>query len=294
MKLKWSRGHTVAAGIALIALTNAIALGGVAWNRSGEPESVLKLTQRELSKSRDYGLGREEGGLQLRLRWRALPANPTTDYYWEYQGTPEWMDEAKLASLGFDVSPLPPARRGTWREDRQLPREALIVLELDGPAYQKALERARARAAIEAAKGAKSGKTGPGTPAEQAANQLRNEETASSRLFAVDAGRDAQALRAKFPDRARYAIVQGKVRVTYLSGRGKQARWTGYVGDILNDQVNVPLEFRKSIEPAPGTVRRFPAAASGPVFEVTVAFGRRFEPWIVAARAAKQQADQLQ
>jgi hypothetical protein len=284
MTFTWTRTHTFAAGLALIVLTNAIALGGVAWNRSGEPESVLKLSQRELARSRDYGLGREEGGLQLRMRWRALPADSNTDYYWEFQGAPEWLDEVKLASLGFDVSPLPPARRGTWREDRQLPREALIVLELDGPAYQKALERARARAAKEAAKGAKTGKTGPGTPAEQAATHLRNEETVSSRLFAVDAGRDAQALRAKFPDRARYAIVQGKVRVTYLSGRGKQARWTGYIDDILNDQVNVPLEFRKTIESAPGTVRRFPAAAAGPAFEVTVAFGKRFEPWITAAR----------
>jgi hypothetical protein len=285
MTFTWTRTHTLAAGLALIVLTNAIALGGVAWNRSGEPESVLKLSQRELARSRDYGLGREEGGLQLRMRWRALPADSNTDYYWEFQGAPEWLDKAKLASLGFDVSPLPPARRGTWREDRQLPREALIVLELDGPAYQKALERARARAAREAAKGAKTGKTGPGTSAEQAATQLRNEETASSRLFAVDAGRDAQALRAKYPDRARYAIVQGKVRVTYLSGRGKEARWTGYIDDILNDQVNVPLEIRKMIESAPGTVRRFPAAGSGPAFEVTVAFGRRFEPWIVSATA---------
>ncbi|MGH8649482.1 MAG: DUF4824 family protein, partial [Burkholderiales bacterium] len=64
MTLTWPRGRTLAAGIVLIALTNAIALGGVAWNRSGEPESVLKLTQRELSQPRGFGLDREEGGLQ--------------------------------------------------------------------------------------------------------------------------------------------------------------------------------------------------------------------------------------
>lgn len=287
MKLTWSRMHTLVAGIGLIALTNAIALGGVAWNRSGEPDSVLKLTQRELASSRDYGLGGEEGGLHLSLRWRALPADSIPEYDWEFQGTPDWLDEAKLASLGFDVSPLPDTRRAAWRYERQLPRGALIVLELDGPAYQKALERARARAAKEAAKGAKTGKTGPGTPAEQAANHLRNEEVSNSRLFVVDAGRDAQALRAKYPDRTRYAIVQGKVRVTYLTGRGKEARWTGYIDDILNDQVNVPLAFRKTIEPAPRSIPRARVAREGPAFEVTVAFGKRFEPWIVAASAAK-------
>jgi hypothetical protein len=47
----------------------------------------------------------------------------------------------------------------------------------------------------------------------------------------------------------------------------------------------VPLAFRKAIESAPRSVP--PAAAPGArPFEVTVAFGKRFEPWIVAASAA--------
>ena len=45
---KWTRGHTLAIGIALIVLTNAVALGGVWWNRSATPESALTLSQREL------------------------------------------------------------------------------------------------------------------------------------------------------------------------------------------------------------------------------------------------------
>jgi len=282
----WSRGRTLAAGIALIALTNAVALGGVAWNRSGEPESVLKLTQRELSRSREFGIDREGGGLQLYVNWRVLSTERDSELYWNFHGAPEWLDEAKLASLGFDVSPPPATPKASWRYDRQLPREALVVLELDGPAYQKALERARERAAKQAAKGAQTGKTGPGSPVEQAANFLKNEETTNSRLFAVDAGRDAQALRAKYPDRTRYAIVQGTVRTSYQTGRGKEARWTGYIDGIQNAQVNVPLEFRKAIESARILRRPGPAVQGAAPFEVTVAFGKRFEPWIVAASAA--------
>lgn len=285
MTLTWSRGRTLAAGLALIALTNAIALGGVAWNRSGEPESVLKLTERELSHPGGYGFGREEGGLQLGVRWRALPADPDVVFYGEFHGAPEWLDEAKLASLGFDVSPPPAARREAWRYDRQLPREALVVLELDGPAYQKALERARARAAKETAKGAETGKTGPGTPARQAADFLKNEETSNSRLFAVDTGRDARALRAKFPDRTRYAIVQARVRPHYQYGRAKVPRWTGTIEVIENARVNVPLEYRKAIESAPRSIPPAGAGGGEPAFEVTVAFGKRFEPWIIAASA---------
>ena len=287
MTFTWSRGHTLAAGLALIVLTNAIALGGVAWNRSGEPESVLKLTQRELWEPYAYGFGREEGGLQLNLRWRALPRDPDVVFYGEFQGAPEWLEEVKLASLGFDVSPPPATRRASWRHDRQLPREALVVLEIDGRAYQNALERARARAAKEAEKAAQTGKTGPGTPAEQAATFLKNEESVNSRLFAVDVGLDARTLRAKYPDRTRYAIVRGKVRASYQFGRGKEARWTGYIEDIQNGQINVPIEFRRAIERAPRPVPRPVAAADHAAFEATVAFGRRFEPWLVAARAAK-------
>ena len=285
MTLTWSRRHTLIAGLALIALTNAIALGGVAYNRSGEPESVLKLTQRELWQPHGYGLDREEGGLQLSVRWRVLTADPAMAFYADHQGTPEWLDEAKLASLGFDVSQPPAARRASWRYDRQLPKEALVVLELDGPARQKALERARERAAKEAAKGAETGKTGPGTPAQEAAVFLKNEETANSRLFAVDAGPDAQALRAKYSDRTRYAIVQGKVRPYHQSGRGKEARWTGYIEVIENARVNVPLEFRKAVESAPRSIPMAGPTDGGPGFEVRVAFGKRFEPWIVAAEA---------
>jgi hypothetical protein len=286
MTLAWSRGHTLAAGVALIALTNAIALGGVAWNRSGEPESVLKLTQRELSQAHGFGPDREGGEPQLTVRWRVLGVDPDVTFYAYFHGALEWLDEAKLASLGFDVSPPPAARRAAWRYDRQLPKEALVVLELDGPAYQKALERARERAATEAAKAAETGKSRPGTPAQQAADFLKNEETTNSRLFAVDVGRDAQALRAKYPDRNSYAIVQGKVRPSYQSGRGKEARWTGYIEVIESARVNVPLEFRKAIESARIASQPAPAAQGAASFEVTVAFGKRFEPWIVAASAA--------
>jgi hypothetical protein len=224
----------------------------------------------------------------LSVRWRVLTADPGVAFYAGHQGTPEWLDEAKLAALGFDVSPPPVERRSAWRYDRQLPREALVVFELDGPANQKALERARERAAKEAAKGAETAKTGPGSPAQQAAQFLKNEEAANSRLFAVDAGTDAQALRAKYPDRARYAIVRGKVRLSYQSRRGKEAQWTGYIADIQNAQVNVPLEFRKAIESAPRTVTPATIADGQPAFEVTVAFGKRFEPWIVAVKGAQR------
>jgi len=64
--MTWSRKHTLIIGIALMALTNAVALIGVAYNRSGEPESELRLTQRELAAPYWRGIDRESGGIELR------------------------------------------------------------------------------------------------------------------------------------------------------------------------------------------------------------------------------------
>ncbi|MDH3286256.1 MAG: DUF4824 family protein [Betaproteobacteria bacterium] len=282
MTVTWSRGRTLTAGLTLIALTNAIALGGVAWNRSGEPESRLTMTQRELQQPNHYRFDRDDGGMGLRLRWRVLAADPLAVSYAYDRGAPEWMDTAKLASLGFDVSAPPAARRAGRRYERQLPKDALLVLELDGPAFRKALERARDRAEKEAAKAVQSGKTGRGTPARRAAEFLKQEQEKNSRLFVVDAGPSAEALRAKYPDRTRYAIVRGKVRA-YYNNRGKETGWMGYV-QVGNTRVNVPLEFQKVIASAPSASPGAGVANREFAIDVLVAFGKRLEPWIVAAR----------
>ena len=288
-----SRRRTLIAGVALIALTNAVALGGVAWNRSGEPDSVLKLTQRELIAPYRYRLEREDGGMELMLSWRVLSAEQD---YWSYggnYGSPDWLDEAKLAQLGFDVSPPKETRRGRHYE-RQLPREVLIVLEFNGPSYPRALERMRKHAAKEAAAAeAPNAKPEYRERARAAAEALKREERSNSRLFAVDAGLDAAALRAQYADRARYAIVSGKVRA---SRTGKGSKLQGYIESIHNARVNVPREMlprlgSTSLRPSPSIVRHpgdAVASVDGPGFEATIAFGKRYEPWLVEARSARE------
>ena len=70
--MAWQRKHTFIAGMLLILLTNAVALLGVAYNRSGTPESRLTLSQRELQLP--YGAMTEDSGLTLQIRWRAQNA----------------------------------------------------------------------------------------------------------------------------------------------------------------------------------------------------------------------------
>ena len=120
-----------------------------------------------------------------------------------------------------------------------------------------------------------------------AAEQLRREETSNSRLFAVDVGLDAAQLREKYPDRARYTIMHANIRAHFERNQSGADRWTGYIQGLDNSTINVPVEFRGAI----GSVRHSapwggPVPEGTPPFQVTVAFGKRFEPWVVAAEAA--------
>ena len=67
----WSRGRTLGIGLALIVLTNAVALGGVWWNRSAAPDSSLTLSERELGLPWRALRNRENSGLDASIHaWR--------------------------------------------------------------------------------------------------------------------------------------------------------------------------------------------------------------------------------
>lgn len=285
--MTWSRTHTVIAGLGLIALTNVVALLGVVYNRSGEPEAKLGLTQRELhTPYRGYG-NRENSGLALGLAWRVLDEESvaTQFYAWRYAttgGTPAWLDKAKMQALGFDTS-APYADsdpRGRARYDKQLPREVLLVLELDGPAYRRSLELATQYAARDEAKlAAIPGDKELGTRAKNAREALEWETHRNSRLFVVDAGLEAAALRAKYPDAGRNALVHGQVRLENRSRNSGNVR--GYVRGLSIESINVPFSLRDVFESAV-QVNDSDQRNRAP-FEATVAFGKRLEPWITEA-----------
>jgi hypothetical protein len=280
--MTWSRRHTLLLGAALIIATNAVALFGVAYNRSGTPESELRLSQRELRPAFEWRSRKEDSGLSLSLAWRV--GNPEAqkrgvfnDYGWG--SSPAWLDRAKLLQLGFDLS-RPASTPGGRRYYAKLrSKEVFLVLELAGPAYQGSLEGLRELAAKQKAEALAHPEDAKlKRQADQTDKQLSYQEHDASRLFVVDAGLDAEALRAKYPDRTRYAIVRGRVRPT--PGRDG-APSGGAVTAVINDSVNVPLDMRNAFA---GVQRRsygFGQAYVGPRFEATVAFGKRFEPWLV-------------
>jgi len=286
--IDWSRRRTLIVGAAVILLTNAVALLGVAYNRSGEPDSVLQLTQRELHPAY-HGWGvHDNSGMALRLDWRLitteqLDINNVTSEYSGYGGAPSWLDKAKLRELGFDLSRLEDTERGHRFYAGQLPQPALLVLEYDGAAYQRSLQLVRGHAEREEALRAGN----PGSKefeqrARRAQELLQREEQSNSRLFVIDAGRDATALRAKYADRSRYAIVRGRLRL-YAAFDKPEPKVSAHVSELEPNEINIPKAQRSTFQEKMGISTPYSMGS----FEVTLAIGKRLEPWIVkASRAA--------
>ena len=287
--MKLTPMKTLLAGGALIVLANAVALIGVYFNRSGEPEARLTLSQRELTMPWGWVRTKENSGLALALNWRVNDTNAGEYYdggYGYHGGTPQWLDEARMKALGFDVESV--AEDGAWRRrfERQLPREALLVLELDGPARLQALERARTNAARhEAARRANADSKEFADKAKRAQEQLKYEETHATRLFAIDAGLDRAALRAKYPDRGRYLILRAMLRPR-LEIQDRKTRVTGYVSELMLSHINVPHAMRPGLEPALRSPQRMPTSSDVP-FEANVLVGQRLEPWIEAISVSR-------
>ena len=235
------------AGLALVAAINLFALAGVAYNRSGEPDSRLWLGERELA--RLAGLEADDSGLAPRLRWQVPPDEEDRAF----------LGAAALHRLGLQGPPddcLPRCRPVAMRP-------VLVVLELDGPAHRRAVQRAEARlaAAREAGRDPR--------PAERELAQRREQD---SRLYAIDLGTDHAALRARYPDRTRHAIVRGLLR----PARGTYGE--GYLSEVFADRLQVPRAWHTPLAALPAEYVRDGA----PPLRVEVAFGQRLEPWILA------------
>ncbi|MDR2220453.1 MAG: DUF4824 family protein [Methylobacillus sp.] len=299
--MAWKRIHTLLAGLALIVLTNAVTLFGVAGNRNNI-DSRVQLGAREVRLDRDYSFQGEDRSVTLEMKWRA----PGATYSYE---SPDWLDEAKLRELGFDLPSLDREMKHIgWRPMQA--KEVFIVLELNGPAYFEGLEQARAKverekAALEAAP--EDAREQQSRNLEDALDRLKSEENELTRLLAVDAGLDDEALRAKYPNNKTYIMVRGTVQPAYLSytdGGSYPQQWRGYLRITTVTNIYVPLQFRRVFQelltscpnalfwlPDPMVVepgselRRLMDTDTNSFDDIvrlqaTVAFGKHHEPWL--------------
>ncbi|MDH1007553.1 DUF4824 family protein [Pseudomonas nicosulfuronedens] len=272
--MNWTRTHALVGGVGLILLVNAVALGGVAWNRSAEPDSRLPLSQRELLRNNTWH--NENSGLSLRLRWRTPSRDEEARQH--NRGWQPALDGRKMAELGFDM-PQQVDDDSARQFGRQQSRNALLVLELAGPLYEREVQLTRKR--LDEARQAADAAPQNARLADERdfiRRELDSEEKTDTRLLLKDVGLDLQTLRARYPDRQRYLIIHGRVRPI---SNYYQHIWTlgGTASAISTDNINVPYAWRERLEAITAQPHRTADGLPLP-FVAEVAFGRRLEPWI--------------
>ncbi len=179
-------------GLTIILIANGFVLAGAWYNRTAEPNQSIELTERELYLPSWRAL-REDSSVTLQLNWQTA-ANDHSGYY----GSRTLLVDAEtLAAL--DIQPAD--YQANYQNYDLFSRQVLVVLELDGAAYQQHLEHIKA---LEQ-------KQPPQTGIE---SRYDKANTAESRLFAIDAGVDYQALKRRYPA-DNIIIVPARARIDY-------------------------------------------------------------------------------
>jgi hypothetical protein len=275
--IPWNKTTALVTGLALIILGNGVALTGIYYNRSGEPDARVTLTQRELRLPYYGGFVSENSGVAFNLQWRIRDDNSNYATNWGY---PDWLDEKKLKELGFNTKIPKEAPHATRRYRKMLPRAAYVVLEYNGPTYKANLARVlnNLKTQKQLATEHPSDKQ-HAVDLRQAETAVDNEKNTFSHLFAVDTGVNKGVLRHKYPNRSMYIIAEAQIRIALFAPKPPSPlKLAGRIQSLSINSITAPYTIRQQLEPHL-TKNRY-AARHNLKYNVTIAYGRRLEPWI--------------
>jgi len=258
----------------LLIVSNTYVLAHVAMNRSGEPDSEMQLTARELQY---YGGRSDESGVALMLRWTNTAPEYPTGLPLE---APVWFDQKKLEELGFDLS-VPagsPKAEHFYQDPRS--RKAFVALEFDGPAWEAWLKDREPHLEKETSYG----------PQVTLQDRLEIERQTTPRLVTIDVAQDPAELRRKYPDRKRVMILQGLVRAKRepeqrpSAGAPLRAAYLrGAITRLAIESINVPQPLSRRLEGqsySPWTYDGNRVKIQQSPYSVLLRVGSKYEPWV--------------
>jgi len=258
----------------LLIVSNAYVLAHVAMNRSGEPDSEMQLTARELQY---YGGRSDESGVALMLRWTNTAPEYPTGLPLE---APVWFDQKKLEELGFDLS-VPagsPKAEHFYQDPRS--RKAFVALEFDGPAWEAWLKDREPHLEKVTSYG----------PQVTLQDRLEIERQTTPRLVTIDVAQDPAELRRKYPDRKRVMILQGLVRAKRepeqrpSAGAPLRAAYLrGAITRLAIESINVPQPLSRRLEGqsySPWTYDGNRVKIQQSPYSVLLRVGSKYEPWV--------------
>jgi len=279
MKIAISSRKLFLLAFLIVVITNIIVLSGVVFNRSAEPYREIILMERELTPQ--YRVHKDNSGLSLQLTWRVLDINGHKGYSY-YSRQPAWLNREKLEELGFNIiADYLNSDIDARLYKKPVAKEVFIVLENNGEAYQESLTRAQIY--LEEKKVLLSSNSGDkrlNKNVKEAQRRLERERISKSRLFAIDAGIDSEWLREKYSDQTRFIIAKGLVEPRY---NYQKKGVTGYIKKLSVENIHVALKHRQLLDPVLLKNISKQNVNVSSRYKVVLAYGSRYEPWIVAA-----------
>lgn len=238
--------------ISIIILSNLIILFNLYQNRTNPPDSVVTLTQRELT---SYNYYENQQDRYFRINWK--------------NGME--LDNQKLTQLGFDIE-----NALKFGKHREL-REVFVVLEVDSPLHQKFIKEKRKdfeNRIIDANQ----------VYINSAKNNLEKSIYGSSRLYILDANLNYEELRKKYSDRSRYIIQKAQIRI-YRTHDNNRYYINGYISTLSIPHIHISLKNSIIINNIIKNSTRDKRYKHYPKYKVKVAFGSRLEPYIIDIKA---------
>lgn len=257
-----------AIALAVVVAVNLAMLLGVWQARRAEPDATLVLDERE-----------------LRLGRAGAEATTVVLTFARHEG--KWTDRRLIESLGFDISAHSPDPQSYAIYRGVLPRQVFVVCELGGDTWKQRVAEAHALAVQAAAAGPATATPVP---------SLEELMARASRLVEVDLGTDADALRVRYPDRARHLILPAVVGLRAPVPRTGQPvePFAVNVHQVFPSQVIVPTALRPAIDGLDASVTRLlvttlrpeatrwvPDLAKPPRYEVVLAVDASLQPRIL-------------
>ena len=263
---------SLGAAAAVVLLANAFALVHAARNRSGETQTGIALTDRELYYRHDS----DDSGVALTLRWVDHGSQGYSPFL-----TPDdlvaatWLNQSKLRELGFDCSVNPADQNASSFYARQSARTGFAAFEYEGDAWKRWLELRRRITDAE-----------PGQR-----RTFDYDRRGATRLAIIDAASDATSLRTRHPDGGRVLVLPAVFRVSVQGPRrmdaGDQwtpARLTGYIQEVPSI-IHVSKPFSDSFRNHSQTSRS--QDREDALYTVHLRYGRYLEPWVTAVNFAE-------
>ncbi len=283
------------AALVVILLSNAFVFAGVFYNRSGEPDAELLLTERELSLARQE---EENTALFLTLNWKITGFQAPG----VYDSGPNWLNKEILKKIGFDTEISLQDKDAYKLARHQLPRPAWIVMEYDGPHWKnweteayKYLKETQEELNKESDENKKK-------QVQLKIDQIQNQLIARTRLVAIDAGSDPVALRQQYPNRKQYLILEGIVRMNVShyrdsdsTNKRKTPHLNGYIKQIMISSIHVPNPYREFFKehapPRHYSSYYLPKGKTAedlkPRYAVSIKYGKKYQPWITDIKPLK-------